>query len=96
MPLALVQRHTNSQLFADRYLDEILPRRDAWRDLITEATPVLAQVRAILAAFTPSSKVRCELRYVMLMSGGYATRHQHNISTGAAAPLPPPSLRPRH
>ncbi|WP_129629880.1 Eco57I restriction-modification methylase domain-containing protein [Candidatus Oscillochloris fontis] len=55
LPLALVQHHANRQLFADRYLNETLPRRDAWRDLIAEATPVLAQVRAILAAFTPSS-----------------------------------------
>lgn len=55
LPLALAQRHHNRQLFADRYLDETLPRREAWLALITEAAPVLARVRAILAAFTPSS-----------------------------------------
>jgi len=55
LPLALAQRHHNRQLFADRYLDETLPRRDAWLALIAEAAPVLARVRAILAAFTPST-----------------------------------------
>ena len=55
LPLALAQRHHNRQLFADRYLDETLPRRNAWLDLIDEAAPVLAQVRALLIAFTPST-----------------------------------------
>ncbi len=55
LPLALAQRHHNRQLFADRYLDETLPRRKAWLDLIDEAAPVLAQVRALLAAFTAST-----------------------------------------
>ena len=55
LPLALVQRHHNRQLFADRYLDETLPRRDAWLALIAEAAPVLARVQAIFASFTPSS-----------------------------------------
>jgi hypothetical protein len=55
LPLALAQRHYNRQLFADRYLDETLPRRDAWLALIAEAAPVLARVRAIFAGFTPSA-----------------------------------------
>ncbi|PDW02016.1 Eco57I restriction-modification methylase domain-containing protein [Candidatus Viridilinea mediisalina] len=55
LPLALSQRHYNRQLFADHYLDETLRRRDAWFDLLAEATPVLAQIRAIFANFTPSS-----------------------------------------
>jgi hypothetical protein len=55
LPLALAQRHHNRQLFADRYLDETLPRREAWLALIGEAAPVLARVGAIFAAFTPST-----------------------------------------
>ena len=54
LPLALAQRHHNRQLFADRYLDQTLPRRGAWLDLGDEAAPVLAQIRALFAAFTPS------------------------------------------
>ena len=54
LPLALAQFHHNRQLFADRYLDETLPRRSAWLDVVDEAAPVLAQVRALFAAFTPS------------------------------------------
>jgi hypothetical protein len=55
LPLALAQRHHNRQLFADRYLDETLPRRNTWLDLVDAAAPVLAQVRALFDAFTPSS-----------------------------------------
>lgn len=55
LPLALSQRHYNRQLFADHYLDETLRRREAWFDLLAEAAPVLAQIRAIFARFTPSS-----------------------------------------
>jgi hypothetical protein len=55
LPLALAQRHHNRQLFADRYLDETLPRRAAWLALAVEAAPALARVRAIMAGFTPSS-----------------------------------------
>ncbi|MFV9505918.1 MAG: Eco57I restriction-modification methylase domain-containing protein [Oscillochloridaceae bacterium umkhey_bin13] len=54
LPLALAQPHQNRQLFADRYLDVTLPQRAAWLALRAEAAPVLAQVRAILAQFTPS------------------------------------------
>ena len=55
LPLALAQRHHNRQLFADRYLDETIPRREAWLALIAEAAPVLARIQAIFAAFTPST-----------------------------------------
>ena len=55
LSLALAQRHHNRQLFADRYLDTTLPARPAWQALAAEAAPVLAQVQAILAAFTPSA-----------------------------------------
>lgn len=36
-PLALAGRHHDRQLFADRYLDETLLRRDAWLALIPDA-----------------------------------------------------------
>ncbi|PDV97491.1 hypothetical protein A9Q02_18025 [Candidatus Chloroploca asiatica] len=55
LSLALAQRHYNRQLFADRYLDVTLPQREDWLALRAEAIPVLAQVRALLAAFTPSN-----------------------------------------
>jgi hypothetical protein len=55
LPLALAQRHRNRQLFADRYLDQTLPRRPAWKALEAEAAPVLSNVQAIFADFTPST-----------------------------------------
>jgi hypothetical protein len=55
LPLALAQRHHNRQLFADRYLDETLPHRSAWLDLVGAAAPVLARVRDLLASFSPST-----------------------------------------
>ncbi len=55
LPLALAQRHYNRQLFADRYLDVTLPQRPEWLALADEATPILAALRTIFAAYTPSS-----------------------------------------
>ena len=55
LSLAPAQLHTNQQLFSDYYLDQILPQRADWRLLAAEAAPVLAQLRALYAAFTPST-----------------------------------------
>jgi hypothetical protein len=55
LPLGLAQRHANQQLFSDYYLDQILPQRPDWQQLVAEAAPVLAQLRAIFASYTPSS-----------------------------------------
>jgi hypothetical protein len=55
LPLALAPRHDNQQLFADRYLNDLLPERPAWRDLVAEAAPVLADLHALFARFVPSS-----------------------------------------
>ena len=54
LPLALAQRHANRQLFAEHYLDVTLPLDPAWLALYDEAAPLLAQVRALFAAFVPS------------------------------------------
>ena len=48
-------RHRNQQLFADYYLNVLLPQREDWRQLVAEAAPMLAALRAIYAAFTPSN-----------------------------------------
>ena len=55
LPLAPTQLHFNQQLFSDYYLDQILPRRSEWADLVDEAAAVLATLRAQYAQFTPSS-----------------------------------------
>ncbi|MEI6180725.1 MAG: N-6 DNA methylase, partial [Chloroflexales bacterium] len=52
LPLPL---HRNQQLFADYYLNVLLPQREDWRLLVAEAAPTLAALRAIYAAFTPST-----------------------------------------
>lgn len=44
--------HHNQQLFADHYLNAILPRDDDWQALATEAAPIKAQIAAFFAAFT--------------------------------------------
>lgn len=55
LSLLLAQRHSNHQLFADRYLDVTLPASAGWRRLRTEAQPVRERIRAILAAYQPSA-----------------------------------------
>ncbi|RRR71913.1 MAG: hypothetical protein EI684_10840 [Candidatus Viridilinea halotolerans] len=91
LSLALAQRHNNHQLFADRYLDVTLPQREAWLALRTEAAPVLAQVRAILAAFTPSKNeaqtVQDLVRPVLLALG-------HRFEVQAALKTPKGTKRP--
>ncbi len=55
LPLAAAHLHDNQQLFSDYYLDQILPQRADWRLLVDESAAALAKVRAIYAAFAPSS-----------------------------------------
>ncbi|MBX0328120.1 hypothetical protein K2Z83_10565, partial [Oscillochloris sp. ZM17-4] len=91
LPLALAQRHYNRQLFADRYLDETLPRRDAWLDLADEAAPALARVRALLAAFTPSAneaQTEYELVRPLLELLGHAFEVQASLHTPAGTKKP--------
>ena len=57
LPLALIQHHANRQLFADHYLNAILPRATAWLALYDEAAPVLAHLRTIFAAFSPAPSI---------------------------------------
>ncbi|PDW00293.1 type IIL restriction-modification enzyme MmeI [Candidatus Chloroploca asiatica] len=84
LPLVLVQRHQNRQLFADRYLDVTLPQRDAWLALRDEAAPVFAQVRAILAAFSPApneAQTEHELVRPVLLALGHAFEVQAALKT---------------
>jgi hypothetical protein len=55
LPPTLDWRHHNRQLFTDGYLDVALPQRGARMALRDEAAPVRARVRALLAAFKPST-----------------------------------------
>jgi len=50
--------HYNRQLFADHFLDEILPDRPAWKALAEEAKPVIDQIAGILYSFVPSANER--------------------------------------
>ncbi len=45
--------HRNRQLFSDYYLNELLPGRPEWNDLLTEATTARERLRALFAAYTP-------------------------------------------
>jgi type I restriction-modification system DNA methylase subunit len=48
--------HRNHQLFSDHYLDETLPRRADWLELITIAEPVMAQIAYHFDQYVPSDK----------------------------------------
>ena len=47
--------HRNQQLFADYYLNMILPQREDWQQLTAQSAPALQAIQAIYAAYTPSS-----------------------------------------
>ena len=47
--------HRNHGLFADHYLDHVLPERADWLRLLDDAAPVLAEVNRIFAAYVPST-----------------------------------------
>jgi hypothetical protein len=54
--LVLVARpHNNRQLFSDHYLNTILPQQPGWELLRADAQTALEAIRAIYAAYTPSS-----------------------------------------
>ncbi|GEM_PF-2440611 len=91
LPLTLAQRRHNRQLFADRDLDVTLPERDAWQALFEPAASVLAQIRAIFAAFTPStSEARTERELVrpVLEALGHSFEIQAPLKTPAGTKKP--------
>ncbi|MGB3683122.1 MAG: N-6 DNA methylase [Rubrobacteraceae bacterium] len=49
------QHHRNSGLFSDHYLNETLPRRTDWQELIPEAGAVLDELAGIFNDYTPSN-----------------------------------------
>ncbi len=51
-----VKIHRNHQLFSDHYLDETLPQRSDWLDLVPLADPVMVQVADYFAQYVPSDK----------------------------------------
>ncbi|NJN15147.1 MAG: hypothetical protein HC822_02020 [Oscillochloris sp.] len=85
LPLALTQRHYNRQLFADRYLDETLPRRDAWLDLAPESALALARIREIFAAFTPSAN-EAQTEYALVRPVLQALGHSFEVQAGLHTP----------
>ncbi|MHB9107877.1 MAG: Eco57I restriction-modification methylase domain-containing protein [Armatimonadota bacterium] len=52
--LSLLPPHRNHGLFADHYLDHVLPGRPEWRALGAEAEGARARIREIFAGFVPS------------------------------------------
>ena len=51
----LLPYHYNHGLFADHYLDEVLPTRPRWENLREDAAPVRDEVTRIFAAYVPST-----------------------------------------
>ena len=54
-PTPTEQHHRNSGLFSDHYLNATLPRRTDWRELASEAVPVMEELAGVFAAYTPSN-----------------------------------------
>lgn len=50
----LEQPHRNHGLFSDHYLNETLPRRPDWQELVEEAKPVMERLKAIFEGYTPA------------------------------------------
>lgn len=48
--------HRNQQLFSNHYLNVLLPARNDWQALVTEAESVLRDLQQLFAAYTPSEK----------------------------------------
>lgn len=57
--------HNNQQLFSDYYLNQILPSRPEWRELIADAEAVQARLTTLFAAYQPSTnKAQTEREWV--------------------------------
>ena len=48
--------HHNQQLFSDHYLDDIVPERQDWQALTTEAEPIQAAIAALFAQYKSGDK----------------------------------------
>ena len=56
MPHVSPTIHNNSQLFSDHYLDETLPQRQDWQDLLLEAAPIMNELTSLFQHYVPSDK----------------------------------------
>ena len=83
-PLPLAQPHRNQGLFSDYYLNSILPGRPEWRGLAEEAGPVMEQIAALFAGYTPSAneaQVEHELIRPVLLALGHTFEVQAPLQT---------------
>jgi len=53
-PPLLDQPHRNHGLFSDYYLNETLPRRSDWRELLGDAELVMEQIKTIFEGYNPT------------------------------------------
>lgn len=57
--------HNNQQLFSDHYLDETLPERPDWQQLVGEAQPIMERIATIFKKYKPTGKeAQAEYRLV--------------------------------
>ncbi|HEY1351454.1 MAG TPA: N-6 DNA methylase [Ktedonobacteraceae bacterium] len=55
-PALALAPHRNQQLFSDYYLNALLPARPEWQELAVEAEPVLRDLQALFAGYTPTER----------------------------------------
>jgi len=63
----ITSAHSNSQLFSDHYLDDILPQHPDWQALSVNAEPIMAEIAAIFKKYKPSEtekEAQTEERFV--------------------------------
>jgi type I restriction-modification system DNA methylase subunit len=57
--------HNNQQLFSDHYLDVLLPQRQDWQMLVTEAQPIMEEIATIFKKYKRTRKeAQAEYRFV--------------------------------
>jgi hypothetical protein len=83
--------HRNQRLFSDHYLDTILPAVGEWQTGAERAEAVRDEIKALYAAFVPSSneaQSERELIRPILERLGHDFEVQPSLSTGSALLTP--------
>src|SRR5690242_8617541 len=90
-PALAARPHCNQQLFADHYLDVILPARPEWRSLPGEAEPVRQRIAALLAGYEPDeneAQIEKDLIQPVLEALGHTFKVKPSLKTPGGTQFP--------
>ncbi|HKV59243.1 MAG TPA: N-6 DNA methylase, partial [Ktedonobacteraceae bacterium] len=77
--------HHNQQVFSDYYLNELLPRRQDWQELLAEAEPVRRKLVALFKRYKPGDK-EAQVEHDFIRPVLQALGHTFEVQASLATP----------